>query len=141
MEKNGESVAHGGWTTGTYAALRRAAAAALAGEHGVRTLAPTDLVHEAWLKLNGAAAPAGSSSVALAAHAMRETLVEHARRRNALKRGAGRRPHELDPETRAAERDAYLVALDEALRELSNAAPELARLVELRFFAGLDADA
>ena len=126
-----------GWTTGTYAELRRVAAALLAHERRAHTLAPTELVHEAWLKLR--AAP--GARVALAASAMREALVDHARRRGAQKRGADRRALELEPESAAAERDAYVVALDEALEELARHEPELARMVELRFFGGLDAEA
>jgi RNA polymerase sigma factor (TIGR02999 family) len=126
-----------GWTTGTYAELRRVAAALLARERAGHTLAPTELVHEAWLKLRGGDEP--RARVALAASAMREALVDHARRRTAQKRGAGARPLALEQETAAAERDAYVVALDEALRELARLEPELARLVELRFFGGLDA--
>lgn len=129
----------GGWTTGTYAELRRVAAALLARERRAHTLAPTELVHEAWLKLRGGAAP--RARVALAASAMREALVDHARRRTARKRGAGTLALALDPECAAVERDAYVVALDEALRELARLEPELARLVELRFFGGLEAEA
>jgi len=129
------------WTTGTYAELRRVAARCLASERRAHTLAPTDLLHEAWLKLESSPVPGGASRAALAAHAMREALVDHARRRGALKRGAGRAPVTLDESTAATERDAYVVALDGALDELASFDPELAQLVELRFFAGLDPDA
>lgn len=129
----------GGWTTETYAELRRLAAALLARERRAHTLAPTELVHEAWLKLRGGVTPA--SRLALAASAMREALVDHARRRGAQKRGAGAGTIALDASTAAEERDAYVVALDEALRELAALDPELARLVELRFFAGLGGEA
>ncbi len=130
-----------GWTTGSYAELRAVAAGCLAGERRGHTLAPTELVHEAWLKLRGAPLPAEASRLALAAHAMRETLVDHARRRAALKRGEGRVPLALDPSVAASERDAYVVALDEGLRELAALDSELARVVELRFFAGMDNEA
>lgn len=132
--------AHARWTTGTYGELRRVAAGALARERRGHTLAPTELVHEAWLRLREAELPAGTAHTALAAHAMREALVDHARRRGALKRGQGRVPLELDEERAAEERDAYVVALDEALGELAALDAELARLVELRFFGGLDTD-
>jgi RNA polymerase sigma factor (TIGR02999 family) len=125
-----------GWTTGTYAELRRVAAALLARERRAHTLAPTELVHEAWLKLRGGPAP--GARAALATSAMREALVDHARRRSAQKRGDGARPLALELETAAVERDAYVVVLDEALVELARLEPELARLVELRFFGGLD---
>ena len=129
------------WTTGTYAELRRLAAGVLAGERRGHTLAPTELVHEAWLKLRGAPPPADASRVGLAARAMREALVDHARRRAALKRGEGRVPVALDEVSAALERDAYVVALDGALDELAAFDAELARVVELRFFAGLDNEA
>jgi len=144
---------HADWTTGTVAELRRVAAGVLAREHRGHTLRPTELVHEAWLKLRGHVPPDVSdvanvanvadtaSRVALAAHAMRETLVDHARRRGAVKRGGGRTPEPLDERAVAVERDAYVVALDEALDRLAELDPELARVVELRFFAGLDVDA
>jgi RNA polymerase sigma factor (TIGR02999 family) len=128
-----------GWTTGTYTELRGIAAALLARERHGHTLAPTELVHEAWLKVRRGVAP--RSRVALAASAMRAALVDHARRRNASKRGAGAAALSLCTETAAEERDAYLVALDEALDELAGHDAELARLVELRFFGGLDPDA
>ena len=142
MAETAESApASGAWTTGTYAALRRMAAGALAREHRAHTLAPTELVHEVWLRLRGGTRPPRAEELARAARAMRETLVDHARRRTALKRGSGRQPLALDEAAAAEERDAYVVALDEALDELGALDPELARLVELRFFGGLDTDA
>lgn len=129
------------WTTGTYSELRELAAGYLALERRGHTLAPTELVHEAWLKLRAWPPPIGASRIALAAHAMREALVDHARRRTALKRGEGRAPLALEESTAAVERDAYVVALDGALEELTGFDPELARLVELRFFAGLENEA
>jgi hypothetical protein len=92
----------GDWTTGTYAELRRVAAGALARERPAHTLRPTELVHEAWLKLRARELPGGAAGAALAAHAMREALVDHARRRDALKRGAGRAPLALASEPAAA---------------------------------------
>lgn len=123
------------WTTGTYSELRHVAASLLAHERREHTLAPTELVHEAWLKVQGGTG--ARSRVALAAAAMRAALVDHARRRTAAKRGAGLRPLELDESTAAVERDRYVVALDGALDELARVDAELARVVELRFFGGL----
>jgi RNA polymerase sigma factor (TIGR02999 family) len=69
---------------------------------------------------------------------MRRILIVNARRRCAEKRGGGRVPIELDPSLLPdAERDERLVALDEALTRLELQHPEKARLVKLRFFAGL----
>lgn len=130
----------GQWTTGTYRELRRSAAAALAREPRRHTLAPTELVHEAWMKLRSTELPPAGHGLALAARAMREALVDHARRRGARKRGEGAAVLDLVCEPSAGERDAYVVALDGALAELAQQDPELARLVELRFFAGLDED-
>jgi len=128
----------GAWTTGTYAELRRVAAGLIARERRAHTLAPTELVHEAWLKVRGGAG--ARSRVALAASAMRAALVDHARRRSAAKRGAGAARLALDPAQAASERDAYVVALDEALDELAGHDRALAQLVELRFFGGLAPD-
>ena len=72
----------------------------------------------------------------LAASAMRRILVEHARRRDAAKRGGGRRQAPGD-EPEAPGPDGYLLELDVALERLARRDPELARLVELRFFGGL----
>ena len=130
----------GNWTTGTYRELRRAAASALAREQRRHTLAPTELVHEAWMKLRAAELPPDPAHLGLAARAMREALVDHARRRGARKRGEGRTPLALEHETQADERDEYVVALDAALVELQASDAELARLVELRFFAGLSTE-
>src|SRR5262245_31446951 len=139
MLQSARATGSGGWTTGTYAELRRVAAGLLARERRAHTLAPTELVHEAWLKVRGGG-PA-RSRVALAASAMRAALVDHARRRAAGKRGAGAGTVALETETAARERDAYVVALDEALDELGSLEPELAALVELRFFGGLEREA
>lgn len=128
----------GGWTTGTYAELKRVAAGLLAHERRGHTLAPTELVHEAWLKVRAGAG--ARSRIGLAASAMRATLVDHARARCATKRGGGARASELPAETAARERDSYVVALDEALQDLARVDGELATLVELRFFGGLEFD-
>jgi len=133
------ATAPGGWTTGTYAELRQVAAALLARERRGHTLAPTELVHEAWLKVRSSAEP--RSRIAFAASAMRAALVDHARRRTAQKRGAGAVVPELATEVAARERDVYVVALDEALAELAAFDAELAQLVELRFFGGLELEA
>jgi RNA polymerase sigma factor (TIGR02999 family) len=102
-------------------------------------LRPTDLVHEAWLKWErGAVAGEGADRPPLrlwAARTMRQVLVDHARRRAALRRDAGPR-RALDADAPAPERDRYLVDLDSALLGLSALAPELAALVELHFFGG-----
>src|SRR5215468_11553104 len=75
-----------------YEELRKLAAARMAGEAGTQTLQPTALVHEAWLRLVGSERPAWKNQAhffAAAAEAMRRILIDHARRKHALKRGAG----------------------------------------------------
>jgi RNA polymerase sigma-70 factor (ECF subfamily) len=135
-----------------YAELRRQARRALRREGEGHTLQPTALVHEAWLRLDdqhGADWESRTQFFAVAAQMMRRVLVDHARTRRALKRGgapvqvtlgevdvAGTVPNG----TRGVEAalDAIdLLALDDALARLAALDPQKARLVELRYFAGL----
>jgi RNA polymerase sigma factor (TIGR02999 family) len=128
-----------------YDELRRIASRQL-GSFGGReaTLATTALVHEAYLKLAGDRIWSGNDRAhffALAARAMRQILLDHARRHGRQKRGA-RAPHLDVAELELAERrtDAQveeLLAIDQALGRLAAVDAELARLVEWRFFAGL----
>lgn len=125
-----------------YAELRRSAAAAMRGERASHTLDPTGLVHEAWLRLLGPTARPFADRqhfLRAAARAMRRILIDHARARRRLKRGGGVSIEEpavawlLAAESRQLD----LLALDQALDQLAVAAPDLAELVELRFFGGL----
>jgi len=124
-----------------YAELRRLAARHLSREFQGSTLQPTALVHEAYVRLFGP----GTQSWADRGHfffaagqAMRRILVERARARSRLKRGGDRRRVALDPESVSDERDDLeLLALDEALQRLEQRAPRQARVVTLRYFAGL----
>src|SRR5205823_9897227 len=106
-----------------------------------QTLDATALVHEAYLRLVGPAAPAFAGRrhfFAAAAEAMRRILIDRARRKRAAKRGGGLRREDLDPDRLAApEADEDLLALDEALRGLEAAEPAVAELVKLRYFGGL----
>jgi RNA polymerase sigma factor (TIGR02999 family) len=131
-----------------YADLRRIARRQRAGQPAGATLSTTALVHEAYLRL----ARPGNLSLndrthffAVAARAMRQIVVDHARRSNAEKRGGGELAVELD-EGRIASADGFaslpgreeeLLALDAALEKLGEVDGRLARLVELRYFAGL----
>lgn len=130
-----------------YAELHRLARAKLGGERPDHTLSPTALVHEAYLKLvDGAARSASDRShfMALAARAMRQILVDHARRRSRVKRGTGRpvlrldeaRDRPLDPDNDPD----VLLALDEALNRLGAQRERMASVVELRFFGGLSTE-
>ena len=125
-----------------YDELRRLAARRLAQEKPGQTLDATALVHEAYLRLAGVDHPPHWNSrghfFAAAAEAMRRILVEAARRKQAGKRGGGRLRVDLPADLAAPEsRSDDLAALDEALSRLERHDPDAARLVKLRYFAGL----
>ncbi|MGQ0626778.1 MAG: sigma-70 family RNA polymerase sigma factor [Phycisphaerales bacterium] len=127
-----------------YGELRRLASAYLEGERAGHTLQPTALVHEVFLKLVGQRTIGWASRgefMAIAAQGMRRVLCDHARIRKAHKRGGGALPVEL-PETLAAfeERAIDLPDFDSALTRLADLDPRKARVVELRFFAGLSVE-
>jgi RNA polymerase sigma-70 factor, ECF subfamily len=122
-----------------YNELRRLAGAYMRHERPGQTLQATALVHEAFLRLAGAGQPWTDRRhfVAIAARAMRQILVEHARARGAQKRWAGLDRVSLrDTLIGAVREDAMLPALDEALVRLEQIDPEQARIIDLRFFAG-----
>jgi RNA polymerase sigma factor (TIGR02999 family) len=123
-----------------YQELRRLAGAYMRRESPGQTLQPTALVHEAYLRLAGEDTPWNDRRhfVGIAARAMRQILVERARARGALKRwGALDRASLRESLVGAVAQDDLLPALDEALGRLERLDPEQARIVELRFFAGL----
>jgi RNA polymerase sigma factor (TIGR02999 family) len=124
-----------------YAELRELAAARLAGESPGQTLQPTALVHEAYLRVVGPADAARWDGrghfFAAAAEAMRRILVENARRKRAVKHGGDRRRLPLDEFHRVADSPEDLLDLDDALTRFAAEEPDKARLVQLRFFAGL----
>jgi RNA polymerase sigma-70 factor (ECF subfamily) len=133
-----------------YAELRRQAQRALRREGTGHTLQPTALVHEAWIRLDdqlGARWESRTQFFAVAAQMMRRVLVDHARTRRALKRG-GAGGHAAarvtlgavdreGPESAPSLDAVDLLALDDALARLAALDPQKARLVELRYFAGL----
>ncbi|NNJ25987.1 ECF-type sigma factor [Alienimonas chondri] len=127
-----------------YAELRRLARSRMRSEAAGHTLQPTALVHEAYLRLIGPEESAISGGwdgrghfFAAAAEAMRRILIESARRRRSLKRGGDRDRRALgDPPEQEEDID-RLLDTDAALRKLESQDPDLAKLVELRFFAGL----
>jgi RNA polymerase sigma factor (TIGR02999 family) len=128
-----------------YDELRQLAAQKLAQEKPGQTLQATALVHEAYLRLvDAATAPqwkGRSHFFAAAAQAMRNILVDSARRKGREKHGAGRRRVTLDEALPAPSNDAdELLALDEALSRLAEEDPEAARIVQLRYFAGLSVE-
>ena len=129
-----------------YDELRKLAAARMARESPGQTLDATALVHEAYLRLTpadarGAGWDGRGHFFAAAAEAMRRILIDRARERHSRKRGGDRRRVELvvgavvtDPDDSAAD---DLLALDPGLAELEREDPAKARLVTLRYFAGL----
>jgi RNA polymerase sigma factor (TIGR02999 family) len=127
-----------------YDELRQMAHWQLVGERRQRTLNTTGLVHEAYLKLaDSARVPVKNRAYffAAAARAMRQILVDAARRRGRLKRGNGEAPLNLeDFEIGVDDFAAELRELDEALQKLAVLFPRQARVVECRFFAGLSVE-
>src|SRR5262245_30295495 len=128
-----------------YGELRKLAAARMASEAPGHTLDATALVHEAYLRLVGPADAARWDGrghfFAAAAEAMRRILIDQARHKLAGRHGGGRRRVGLDPAHRVAESPEGLIDLDDALTRFAAAEPAKAKLVELRFFAGLSVGA
>ena len=122
-----------------YDELRKLAAARLAREAPGQTLDATALVHEAYLRLVGGDGFDGRGHFfAAAAEAMRRILIDQARRKQADKHGGGwHRLEVLDAELAVDSTGDDLLAVNEALTRLAARDPEAAKLIELRFFAGL----
>jgi RNA polymerase sigma-70 factor, ECF subfamily len=125
-----------------YDELRRIAAGHLRRERHAHTLQPTALVNEAYLRLAGQTHADWRNRAqffAVAAQLMRRILVDHARERLAGRRGGGWTRLSLAEADRAAgESELDILALDEALGDLAAFAPRQSRVVELRYFAGLE---
>ncbi|MBL9148071.1 MAG: sigma-70 family RNA polymerase sigma factor [Phycisphaerae bacterium] len=138
-----------------YGHLRDLACRYFADQGAQHTLQPTALVHEAYLKLVGTEdAPRAYRGrehfLAVAARAMRQVLVDHARRRSAARRDGGRRGHldsgisivaPIEAPDATAERVLDVVRLDESLRRLAALDPRKAEIVTLQYFGGLEQDA
>jgi RNA polymerase sigma factor (TIGR02999 family) len=149
--EHGDPQAAGQLWSIVYDELRRLAAERLAHEKPGQTLQATALVHEAYLRLVGK--PGGASGTeqarwegrghffAAAAEAMRRILIDQARRKHSAKRGGDRQRVPLDEAASLATAEGApredLLALDEALSQLEAEEPVKARLVQLRFFAGV----
>ncbi len=124
-----------------YDDLRAIATRLLQSERASHTLQPTALCNEACIRLMGTAVPSWNGKehlLAVAAIAMRQILVNQARARNTLKRGGGQRVTLVDvadgkPESAIID----VLSLESALQELESDDPTLARIVELRYFAGM----
>ncbi len=124
-----------------YDELRRLAAQKLVHESPGLTLQPTDLVHEAYLRLVGTEAANQWDNrghfFAAAAESMQRILVENARRKRSLKRGGSRQRQSLEAvDLTAGEADGDLLAIDEALARFADKDKAKAELVKLRYFAG-----
>ena len=124
-----------------YQELRRLAASYIRHEKPGQTLQPTALVHEAYLRLMKDRPDRWQNKAhfcAIAAHSMRQILIERARARNAQKRWGEKARITLEEElVQGGERTVDLLALDEAIERLAALDPAQARIVELRFFGGL----
>lgn len=121
--------------------LRKISSKYLRDEYRNNTLQTTELVHEAYLKLIGdqnLSWQNRSHFFGIAANSMRQILVDHARKRNSLKRGEGKTILALEQAMEMAiESDEDIIALEDALQKLESFDSRLSKVVELRFFAGL----
>jgi len=128
-----------------YNELRRLASRHLKNERGDHTLQPTALVHEAFMRMVREPQPSWQNRghfFGVAARLMRQILVDHARRHQSLKRGGAfaRSTFEEELPVYSREKSAELLALDDALSRLARQDDRQSRIVELKFFAGLDID-
>ena len=139
--KNGDPEALNRLAPLIYQELRRLADSYLRNERAAQTLQPTALVHDLYLRLVGGELPDWQSRAhffGIAAHRMRQILVEHARRRHASKRGGGAEPVTFDEMVCfAPQRSSDIIALDEALNSLATFDERKCKVIELRYFAGL----
>lgn len=127
-----------------YDELHRLAGGLMLGERADHTLQPTALIHEAYLRLLGTQTSSWANRAhffGAAAEVMRRILIDHARKRCAGKRGGDNSQQALDPDLSAQfENPAELLDVDEALTALELVEPRKAKVVKLRFFAGLGMD-
>jgi RNA polymerase sigma factor (TIGR02999 family) len=124
-----------------YAELHELAERQMRRENPGHTLSPTALVHEAYIRMIDQTRVEWQDRAhffAIASQAMRRVLIDHARRHGAERRGGGVHPLDVNEvDIPLEERAEVLLALDEALRELSEVDERLARVGELRYFGGL----
>jgi RNA polymerase sigma factor (TIGR02999 family) len=127
-----------------YAELRRLAATLSGRLQPGQTLQPTALVHEAYIRLVAQSLPdweSRSHFFGVAAHLMRQILVDHARRRTSAKRGSGAPKISIEESvTFAPGRHREIEALDDTLNALAAFDPRKAKVIELRFFGGLSVE-
>ena len=126
-----------------YDELRRRAAGYLARERADHTLQPTALVHEAFFRLVNQKDLAWQNRahfLGVAAHVMRLILIDHARAHRAQKRGGDKKVQLDESAGWSAPKDVDIIALDEALDRLATLDARQAKVVELRFFGGLNVE-
>ena len=127
-----------------YEDLRRVAAARMVSQPAGHTLQPTELVHGAWMRLNGdrvVGFEGRTHFFAAASEAMRHILVDHARRKQAMRHGGGlKRTAYFEADLHTPQDDEQVLAVDEALEALSLEHKLGAELVKLRFFGGMTLD-
>lgn len=142
--RNGDQEALGKLIPMVYDELRRQAAGYLRRERSGHTLQTTALIHEAYLRLINQQNIDWQNRAhfyAIAARLMRQILVDHARKRQATKRGGSGLKIPLEEAmVISSGRDVDLVALDEALTRLAALDPQQSRIVELRYFSGLSVE-
>lgn len=142
--KNGDEQALARLTPIVYDELRRLAAHYLRDEHAADTLQPTALVHEAYIRLVAQNMPdweCRSHFFGVAAHLMRQILVDHARKHRSAKRGDGAPMVTLDERLGVPiAKSNDVIALDDALTSLAAADERKAKVIELRYFAGLSVE-
>ncbi|MCY2959965.1 MAG: ECF-type sigma factor [Planctomycetota bacterium] len=130
-----------GSMAGLYDSLRKVARSAVRSQAGRRVLDPTELVHECYLKLAKSQSLGElprAEFLALAATAIHTVLVDHARELATLKRGGAMQRVTLDGKELVERQSLDLLGLEEALTRLAELDPRMARVVELRFFGGLE---
>ena len=140
--RDGDELAEAELIPLVYGELYRIAQGQMKHQPAAHTLGATALVHEAYLRLVGSEGEAWNSRqhfLRVAAKAMRSALVDHARKKRSAKRGGDWTPTPLDELCAEYEaRSLDLVALDAALEDLADKDEQLARIVDLRFFCGLE---
>lgn len=127
-----------------YPELKKLARSYMRNENVGHTLQPTALVHQAYMRLVKQDQPDFRSRahfLGVAAHVMRQILIDHARIRDAEKRGGGAAKLSLEAvDVGSADRPPLILALDDALKELARTDPLKGQLIEIRFFGGLTAE-
>ena len=140
----GDSDAEAEVVAAVYPELRRLARRYLSSERRAHTLQTTELIHEAWLRLFGTSAVSVQNRnhlIALMATQMRRALVDYARHRNAAKGpGATIRVSLTDTDVGSTRPDEDVLAIDDALQALETIDRRASKVVELRFFGGLNED-